>query len=159
MGMRSLLLAPLLALGLFGVACGAPSTVEGVVSGGEFRIRDERPELNPGHERVTVVLAEEAGDALRVVTLSLPHVEALPLEVPLAVGGPEGVGVRAAYGELVEMVRSDGVRVLNTLSPVIVEAVEGEVVIETIEPLLAGSFEVVLEDGGRLVGDFVVPAR
>lgn len=157
--MRSTLLASLLSLGLLAVGCGAPSTVQGVVGGGSYTIRDETPELRPGHGKVTVVLAESVGDVLRVVSVSLPDLERLPLGTPLEVGGPEGVVVKATYGRLVEMVRSDGVRVLNAEDPVVVEAAEGSIIVETLEPLLAGSFQVVLEDGGELLGDFVVSPR
>jgi hypothetical protein len=143
---------------MLGVACAAPATVDGVVAGDTFTIRDDDPTLRPRHEGATLVLADQSGNMLRIVTITLPDVDTLPLEedIPFADNADEGPVLEASFGTVEEIVRSDGVKVLNSTDSVGYTALEGTLRIETAEPLLSGSFRATLDEGGALEGSFVI---
>jgi hypothetical protein len=141
-------------------ACGAPGIVDGVAWDSQFSIRDTEPELRPQpDDGVIVVIAEEAGDELRVVQLKLPPLADHRAGEVIEVGPREsgGAWLTAAHGQLEATMRSDGVRVVNTLDARITAAVHGEVVCEQADGMLLGTLTAELEDGGFLEGSFETP--
>lgn len=143
---------------LFGSGCAfeVPAVVDGLVQGGEFQIRDDHPVVRPQHDgEAIVVLADEVGGELRLVQIRLPASDALVLDEPLAVGA-DGIEVTATFGPVEEEHRADGVRVLSTSHATTVTATSGSVTLVSLEPVLAGSLDVTLEDGGALTGEFVI---
>lgn len=148
----------LLVMTLLSSACAfeAPAVVDGLVQGDDFSIRDDHPVVRPQHHgEQLVVLADDVDGELRLVQLRLPAESALALDEPLAVG-PAGLEVTASFGTLEEEVRSDGVRVLSSSDATEVTAISGSVTLASLTPVLAGTFEVTLEDGGSLTGEFVI---
>lgn len=140
-------------------ACGVPGFVEGIAYGSDFTIRDDRPDLRPQHDDAAlVVLAEQEWDSLRVVSLSVPAFSDLSDEQEIAIGTRDegGAWVEVAQGPIEESVRSDGVKVLNTLTPRFVNGAGGSVLLTKVDAELFGTLEVELEDGGWLRGSFAV---
>ncbi len=140
-------------------ACGAPAFVEGVAYDRDFTIRDDQPDLRPQHDDAAlVVLAEQEWDTLRVVSLHVPAFSELSDEQELEIDVREegGAWVEVAQGPVEESVRSDGVTVLNTLTPRFVNGAGGSVLLHKVDGELFGALEVELEDGGWLQGSFAV---
>jgi hypothetical protein len=142
-----------------GTACSAPGFVEGVVEEEGFVIRDDSPEVRTQHEGNLVVLSQEDGATLRLVKVFLPPLEGLAIGEEITLGdreaGEPSVGV--AQGDLEEMFRSDGVRVLNTSNTRSQNALEGTLTLHEEQGELFGTFHAELEGGGYLDGSFVVP--
>lgn len=144
---------------LLGSACDAPGLVEGIVEDSEFTVRDDSPDLRPQHDDAAlVVLAEQEWGTLRVVTLRVPGFESLGEETVLELGTREqgGAYIEVAQGPIDESVRSDGVKVLNTLTPRFVNGVGGTAVLTRVDGQLLGTLEAELEDGGWLEGSFSI---
>lgn len=144
---------------LLASACDAPAFVEGIVEESRFTVRDDNPELRPqADDGALVVLAQKDWDMLRVVTLSVPDFEALGEETTLTLGSRRdgGAWLEVAQGPIDESVRSDGVKVLNTLTPRFVDCAGGTAVITRVDGQLLGTFEAELEDGGWLEGAFTI---
>jgi hypothetical protein len=145
---------------LLSSACGAPAIVDGIVEDNEFSIRDTDPELRPqADDGVIVVIAEEAGSQLRVVQLKLPSLEGHEPGESILIEDRalDRTWLTAASGTLDETIRSDGVRVVNTLDARVVAAVRGHVECEQSDGLLTGTLTAELEDGGWVEGSFVAP--
>lgn len=149
------------ALGLvLSSACGAPAIVDGIVEDSQFSIRDVEPEVRQQpDDGLIIVIAEEAGAELRVVQLKLPPLAEHQAGDVIEIGPREdgGAWLTAANGTLEAMVRSDGVRVLNTTDARIAHAAFGEVVCDTEDGFLTGTLTAQLEDGGWVDGTFVAP--
>lgn len=148
-----------LAVLLLASACDAPAFIQGVVEDSQFTIRDDRPELRPQNDdSALVVLAQKEWDTLRVVTVRVPEFDMLGDETVLSLGTREegGAWLEVAQGPIDESVRSDGVKVLNTLTPRFVTGVGGTVVITRVGERLLGTLEAELEDGGWLEGSFAI---
>lgn len=138
-------------------ACGAPGMVEGVVWEKGFFVRDMQPAARFAKEQLLVVVSEEDGTELRVVSLYVPEELLAQRGEPLSLG-PRGSGLPAlkvAWGDLVTMDRSDGVRVLSTSDTRYAEATSGTVELVWEDGTLSGTFHATLEDGGYVDGSFV----
>lgn len=147
---------------LFSSACSVPGIVDGIVEEQGFVIRDDSPQLRPQEEdSVILVLSQESGDTLRVVSLHLPELAALPAgeSAPIEARDSDRVWLQVAQGDVQSEVRSDGVRVVSALQPRFVHATGGDVSLSRVDGLLLGSFRAELEDGGWLEGSFEVPER
>jgi hypothetical protein len=146
-------------------ACAAPGSVEGVFSDAEFRLECEKPlskATASGRDKI-VVLAEFDTETLRTVSIGLPHFAELPVGEELAVGSgapdDQRPSVDVVVGALHVDTRSDGVEVLSPSDPVRAASLAGSLTLdEKDDELVAGSFQVDLDDGGFLEGTFVVTA-
>jgi hypothetical protein len=140
---------------LLASACASPGVVDGVVEEQDFSIRDDAPELRPQpDDGLIVVLSEEVGSTLRVVSLTLPDPSSLDGTAAISARDDADIKLSVAQGDLVEQVRSDGVRVLSTDNTRFTDVAEGQVTVEVVDGLLLGSLEAQLEDGGWLEGSF-----
>jgi hypothetical protein len=149
-------------LAVLASACGVPGLVEGIVEQQGFTIRDEQPQLRPqGGDAVILVLSQEVRDMLRVVSLHLPELAALPAGESAPIEGRDlgRVWLQVAQGTLQSEIRSDGVRVVSTHNARFVLATGGDVSLARVDGLLLGSFRAELEDGGWLEGSFEVAER
>ncbi len=152
------LLVSLVVTAFLGSACAfdVPAMVDGHVQGSAFSIRDDFPVVRPQHDgQQLVVLGDHSDGELRLVQIRLPADSALPLDEPVAVGGA-GLEVTASFGTLESELRSDGVRVVSSSDATEVAALGGSVTLASLAPVLAGTFEVTLEDGGSLTGEFII---
>lgn len=148
-----------LAVGLLAcVACNTPGFVDGVVQQEGFFVRDAAPAARWSKERLVVVLSEEDGETLRVVSLHLPDAEDLPFDTPIALEGVAGPYLEVAWGALEVFHRADGARILSTTDTRFDRAVSGDLVLRRVAGELEGSFSVRLVDGGFLEGGFLVDA-
>lgn len=143
---------------LASTGCGFDAYIEGIAYDNDFSVRDQNPAKRLTNTNgVTIIMSEEGNEQLRVVSLTIGDHLLSESQVDL---GPEEKNmpfITVAEGELVEMVRSDGVRVINTLDPVFVEGADGILDLERDEEDLFGSFAVDLADGGHLDGTFTIP--
>lgn len=140
-------------------ACDAPGIVQGIVEDSSFTVRDDSPDLRPQHDDAAlVVLAEQEWGTLRVVTLRVPDFATLGDETVLELGSRAdgGAYIEVAQGPIDESERSDGVKVLNTLTPRFVNGVGGTAVLTKVDGALYGTLEAELEDGGWLEGSFTI---
>lgn len=148
-----------LAATVFASACDVSGFVEGIVDGHDFTVRDDRPDLRPQHDDAAlVVLAEQEWGTLRVVSLHIPAFSTLEESQVLDLGLRQagGAWVEVAQGPIDESVRSDGVTVLNTLSPTFVRGQGGTAALDLVDGVLMGTLRTELEDGGWLEGTFEV---
>lgn len=146
------------------LACGTFSSVEGIVQEEGFVVRDASPGARWVGERLVVMVSEEDGQTLRVVTLSLPEADSLPTDTPIAISEEKSGQpfVDVAWGDLDVQVRSDGARILSTIDTKFQHGTEGILTLQREDGNLHGNFEVTLRDGGYLEGAFwleQVPAR
>jgi hypothetical protein len=145
-------------------ACAVPAEVEGIVSGEEFLVRDPRPASKATAEGrdAYLVLSENDGATMRVVTVRMPDVAAMPLHEDVAVGArDDGSGlshVEVAHGALLVETRSDGAQILSQKDPQFAMSTAGTIRLDERGEDLSGAFHVDLDDGGYLDGVFVVAA-
>jgi hypothetical protein len=140
-------------------ACSPAGFVEGVVYDETYQIRDDRPAARESRaDTILVVLSEEDGERFRAVTIEFPGYKNAELgqATPIAVGGEDGPIVRASNGELVVDMRRDGVRILSSKNDTFADIVSGHVILDSIDDVLAGSFEAKLESGGYIRGTFAI---
>ena len=140
----------------FQLACGTFSSVEGIVQEEGFVVRDASPGARWVGDRLVVMVSEEDGQTLRVVTLSLPEAGNLPVGTPIAISGEKSGQpfVDVAWGDLDVQHRSDGARILSTIDTQFQHGTEGFLTLQREETSLHGTFEVTLGDGGYLEGAF-----
>ena len=161
---RALWFAPRLflaaALTCVATACGAPGQVEGVVERQGFWVHDTAPASRWSSDgRLVVMLSEDDGQTLRVVSLQLLRAQELPEGKPIQIG-PKDSGLPyldVAQGELEVSLRSDGARILSTKDTRYSRATRGTVEIRWLDGDLQGTFHVELDDGGYLDGSFLAP--
>jgi len=143
---------------LASTGCGFDAYIEGIAYDNDFSVRDQNPAKRlTNTSGVTIIMSEEGNDQLRVVSLTIGDHLLSESQVDLGPKDKNMPFITVAEGELVEMVRSDGVRVVNTLDPVFVDGGEGILDLERDEEDLFGTFEVNLKDGGHLDGTFTIP--
>lgn len=145
-------------------ACGAPSTAEGTADGRPFTLSQAHAEVREhGDHSRSIVLADtaqaiEQGDAdeLWLVVLHLPADVEVEIDQPLKIG-PKGSGLaslQVSVGEL-ETLDEEG-KVVNSKDPIFTDALSGTVTLWSVDKVLAGEFEAVLEKGGYVRGVFEV---
>ena len=145
-------------LGALASGCGFNAMIAGIVNDDDFSVRDQNPTAKTQRaENTLVVISEESDTHLRLVTLTVPT-EALEFNglVELGEEAQARPFVRVAEGEKTEMIRSDGVRVINTLTPEFAEGGEGYLDVQRDGDEVYGTFEVDLLDGGYLDGSFAL---
>lgn len=140
----------------FQLACGTFSSVEGIVQEEGFVVRDAAPGARWVGDRLVVMVSEEDGQSLRVVTLSLPNADTLPENTPIEIADEDSgmPFVDVAWGDLDVQYRSDGARILSTIDTQFQQGVRGVLTLQRIDGVLHGTFEVVLRDRGFLEGSF-----
>lgn len=138
------------------LACGTFSSVEGIVQEEGFIVRDASPGARWVGDRLVVMVSEEDGQTLRVVSLSLPNAESLPDNTPIDISVEDSGQpfVDVAWGELDVQRRSDGARILSTIDTKFRYGVQGALTLQRADGVLSGNFEVTLSDGGFLEGSF-----
>lgn len=149
------------ALLLTSVACSSPGFVEGVVEHEGFFVRDPGPVSRWASDRLVVVLSEQDGGTLRVVSLFLLDAAKLPEGEPIELGAKDSglPYLDVSWGALDVTERSDGVRVLSTTDTEYAHAESGTIELAWLDGELQGTFHVALSDGGHLDGTFLVPAE
>jgi hypothetical protein len=136
--------------------------VEGVALNEDYRVRDQAPATRvTSDEKLIIIIAEEDGVDLRVVTVTLPDYEGcIGEEMQLGVKGSGAPYLKASVGELDDFTRSDGVHVLNSKNTRFSAALGGSLFLDQDESgQLIGSFIADMEDGGHLEGSFVIQDR
>jgi hypothetical protein len=151
------LIAFALVASVFAVGCGAPGTVEGIFDQADFSLRTNDPlaRASGSDGDVVVVLAEQDGETLRTVTVSLPRAEHMPRQKAVEVG-PEATqpSIEVTVGRLTREDRGDGVEVISSEDATRAQSTGGTVTIEDLAPDVAGTFSIELDDGGHLDGVF-----
>ena len=140
-------------------ACGFNASIDGVVNADSFSVQDQNPTATRKHgENVLIAISEQNDTTLRLVSLTLPA-KSLLLNGLIELGEESSADsyVRVAEGEKTETTRSDGVKVINALSPKFTLGGKGLLEIVRDEEDVFGTFEVVLLDGGYLEGSFTLP--
>ena len=152
--MKKLISITFAALTMLTAACGPQAYVEvDTAAEGSFTVADPAPAVRAFQDGVFVVLAEEQGEELALVTVELAELS--NLEVGETVDIAEaGIGIEASRGDLEVIERSDGARIVNSQNTRSFPAVGGTFTLDSLDPL-AGTFDVELEDGGMLSGTFV----
>ena len=161
MGIRmSKMVAAALLMSAFGVGCGAPTQVEGTAHAEPFSILDDAPAFRADESAgwVYLSMAEEDGETMRVVGITIPDQEVLVVDEPVAIGSSEDDGaifVDVSSGDLVVTERTGGGRILSTENTKFATSVKGSVTFTSLDPYV-GEFTVELDDGGELTGTFVI---
>ena len=136
--------------------------VEGVALNEDYRVQDQAPATRvTSDEKLIIIIAEEDGVDLRVVTVTLPEFAAFPLgqEVVIGAKGSGAPYLKASVGELDDFTRNDGVHVLNSKNTRFSEALQGTLFLDEENGELIGSFSADMEDGGHLEGSFIVASN
>jgi hypothetical protein len=159
--LKKLLSAPALTAlsALLFTACSPAGFVEGVVYDETYQIRDDRPAARESRaDTMLIVLSEEDGERFRAVTIEFPGYESVELgtETPVAVDDGDGPIIRASNGELIVDMRKDGARILSSKNDTFADIVSGHVILDSIDDVLAGSFEAELGSGGYIRGTFAI---
>ena len=142
--------------------CSAPALVQGVVASEDYVIMDNNPALRLIGNQMHVVLSEEDGETLRVLTLEVPDTSVVPLGETVELGAENDDGkpnVTVSQGVLVETFRSDGARILSSEANTFYEVQSGTLTIHDIDETVNGEFSVELADGGHLEGSFSLPRQ
>jgi hypothetical protein len=151
--MKKLITILFAALTMLTAACGPQAFVEiDTRSEGTFTVADPAPAVRAMQDGVFVVLAEEQGDELALVTVEVADLADLVVGEPVDIADA-GIAIEASRGELEVIERSDGARIVNSRNPRSFPATGGVFTLDSLDPL-AGTFEVELEDG-MLTGTFV----
>ena len=152
--MSALLRLCTVALIAFTAACGPQTFVEiDTASEGSFTVADPAPTVRPYLDGAIVVLSEEQGEQLALVTIELPEINTLQEGEAVDIEDA-GIAMVASRGDLEVIEREDGTRVINSQDARRFSATSGTFTLDQRAPL-AGSFVVELEDGGLLSGTFV----
>jgi len=143
----------------------SPGWAEGVLDTETFHIQDTNPAYRVDRDsgEFHLAISEEDGVVLRVVTIRVPDLRALPLEVPVAVG-PRDSGapeLTVSYGDLVVTDRGDGVRILSSENPRFGQIVDGNVTFTSTDlDEVTGYFHLDLVNDEYLDGSFAtLPAK
>jgi hypothetical protein len=159
LGSRIAPVATLLALAVM-TGCSAPAFVQGVVASEDYVIQDNNPSMRVAAGEMHVVLNEEDGDQLRVLTLEVSDLDAYPLGEEVAFGSDENApAVTVSQGDLQVIERADGARIVSSENNVFHEVVSGTLTIHDRDELVNGEFTLELADGGHLEGSFSLPRQ
>lgn len=136
-----------------------PGWVEGIVESETFHIQDTHPAYRVHRDsgEFNLAISEEDGEELRVVTLKVDDIGALPLEVPIAVGERDSGApwMTVSYGDLVVIDRGDGVRILSSENPRFAEIEDGTITFTSTDPdHIVGYFHLDLAGDDYLDGSF-----
>lgn len=135
--------------------CSAPAMVEGVVASQDYVIQDNNPSLRVAAGQMHIVLNEEDGDQLRVVTLEVSDIDALPLGEQVAFGNDDSAPqATVSQGDLQVIERSDGARIVSSENNTFYDVTAGTLTIYDRDELINGEFTLELTDGGHLEGSF-----
>jgi hypothetical protein len=105
-----------------------------------------------------IVLNEEDGELLRVVTLEVSELDTLPLGKKVAFGDDEGAPkVSVSQGDLVVIERSDGARIVSSENNTFYDVTSGTLTVYDRDELVNGEFTLEFADGGHLEGSFSLP--
>jgi hypothetical protein len=152
--MNKLISITFAALTMLTAACGPQAFVEvDTAAEGSFTVADPAPAVRALQAGVFVVLAEEQGDELALVTVEVTDLAALEVGQTVQIA-EAGIAIEASRGDLEVIERSDGARIVNSQNTRSFPATGGVFTLDSVEPL-AGTFAVELKDGGMLSGTFV----
>ncbi len=145
-----------LALVLVAAGCTQPAEVSGSTLGSTFSISDNVPEVKGSDSHVQLVFEEDDGETLRTLAIKLHDPDTLEVGVSIALSDDDSAPtVEATVGDLV-LSENNGVTIKSAENWRATHSVSGELVLEQKSPFFAGTFRAVMDDGGLLVGDFVV---
>ena len=140
--------------------CSAPAIVQGIVASQDYVIQDNNPSLRLVGGQMHVVLNEEDGDLLRVVTLEVSNLDTLPLGEEVAFGDDEDApSVSVSQGDLVVIERADGARIVSSENNTFYDVTSGTLTVHDRDELVNGEFTLELADGGHLEGSFSLPRQ
>ena len=141
------------ALALLTAACGPQAMVDVETSEGAFTVIDQAPSARALGDGLFVLLADEQGDELALVTLEFADPSLLRLGETVSILDA-GIAIEASRGDLEVIERGDGARILNSQNTRYFPATDGTFTVDSVSPL-AGTFNVELADGS-LTGSFAI---
>ena len=141
------------ALAVLTAACGPQAMIDVQTSEGTFTVSDAAPSARAVGDGLFVLVAEEQGDELALVTIQFADLSLLTVGEPVDIL-EVGVAIEASRGDLEVIERNDGARIVNSQNTHYYPATAGTFTLDSLNPL-AGSFAVDLESGA-LSGSFVV---